>query len=83
MTDKQISEMTFEEALGELEGIVQALESGDTPLEESITLYERGHRLRLRCQEALSAAEEKVEKLTLDTQGRPTGTVPYSEDSHV
>ncbi len=78
MTEKPIGEMTFEEALAELDGIVQALESGDTPLEESIKLYERGNRLKKRCQEALSAAEEKVERITLDA-GRPSGSVSYEE----
>ena len=83
MTEKQIGEMTFEEALSELENIVQMLESGDTPLEESIKLYERGNQLKQRCQETLTMAEEKVEKIMLDTQGRPSGTSPYSEDAPV
>ena len=76
--DDQIQSMSFEEALQELENIVGQLESGDTPLEKSIRIYERGSRLKKRCQEALRAAEERIEKISLDEQNRPTGTEPFS-----
>jgi len=47
MADRKISEMSFEDALNELEGIVGQLERGDAPLEKSITIYERVCRLPL------------------------------------
>lgn len=71
-----IAVMTFERALKELETIVGRLERGDVELEESITIYERGEALRAHCDKLLRQAEAKVEKITLDTNGNPTGTEP-------
>jgi exodeoxyribonuclease VII small subunit len=68
-----IEDMTFEQAMAELESVVEQLEKGEVPLEESIGLYERGARLKAHCEKKLKAAEERVEKLTLDAQGQPTG----------
>jgi exodeoxyribonuclease VII small subunit len=70
-----IKKLTFEKALAELEQIVQKLEGGAVPLEESITIYERGEALKRRCEELLRQAEARVEKITLDA-GKPTGTEP-------
>jgi exodeoxyribonuclease VII small subunit len=72
-----IEDMTFEQAMAELESVVEQLEKGDVALEESIGLYERGARLKAHCEKKLKAAEERVEKLTLDAQGRPTGTQAF------
>ena len=72
-----IKEMAFERALKELEHIVGRLERGDVELEESITMYERGESLRDHCDRLLKQAEAKVEKLTLNRQGEPTGTEPF------
>jgi exodeoxyribonuclease VII small subunit len=51
---------SFEAALQELESIVQTLESGGAPLEESLKAYERGMVLRSYCQETLGQAEQKI-----------------------
>jgi exodeoxyribonuclease VII small subunit len=77
MTDKTVEEMTFEEALAELEGVVTRLERGDVALDESISLYERGAALRKRCQQKLAEAEEKVSRITLGDGGQPTGLQPF------
>ncbi len=77
MTDKPIAEMTFEEALAELESVVTRLERGDVALDESISLYERGAALRKRCQDKLAEAEEKVSRITLGDGGQPTGLQPF------
>ncbi|MBV1868586.1 MAG: exodeoxyribonuclease VII small subunit [Marinosulfonomonas sp.] len=74
MSDKKVSEMSFEQAMAELETVVGQLERGDVPLEESIKLYERGAALKKRCEEKLKEAEEKVAAITLDGDGNPTGT---------
>ncbi|MCI5044368.1 MAG: exodeoxyribonuclease VII small subunit [Aquisalinus sp.] len=66
---KDIEKKSFEDALGELEEIVQQLESGNAPLEESITLYERGAALKAHCEARLKSAREKVEKIILDENG--------------
>ncbi len=75
--DKQaIAQMTFEQALVALEEIVQQLERGDVPLDQSITLYERGETLRAACQERLDTAQAKIEKIVAGADGRPSGTSP-------
>ena len=76
MSDKPVEEMSFEEAMKELEAVVNKLDSGDVPLDASIALYERGAALKKRCKEELDRAEEKVAAITLDAEGKPTGTKP-------
>ncbi|MCZ7660809.1 MAG: exodeoxyribonuclease VII small subunit [Xanthobacteraceae bacterium] len=71
-----VAKLTFEKALAELEQIVQRLERGDVALEESVTIYERGETLKRRCEELLKQAEARVEKITLDAAGKPSGTQP-------
>jgi exodeoxyribonuclease VII small subunit len=63
ISTKPIDSMTYEEAFVELESIVSALESGERPLEESMTLFERGQMLTRRCVEILDKAELKVQAL--------------------
>ena len=76
MTQRPVAEMSFEEALKELEALVGQLERGDVPLEQSISLYERGAALKARCEAKLKEAEEKVAAITLDGEGNPAGTAP-------
>lgn len=76
MSEANIEDLTFEQAMTELERVVSQLERGDVPLEQSITLYERGAELKKRCEVLLKAAEEKVAAITLDAEGNPTGTKP-------
>jgi exodeoxyribonuclease VII small subunit len=71
-----IKKLTFEKAIEELELIVKRLEEGKVPLEESVAIYERGEALKRRCDELLRAAEARIEKITLDSAGKPTGTEP-------
>lgn len=71
-----VSGMSFEEALRELEQVVGQLERGEVPLDQSIALYERGAALKKRCETKLKEAEEKVAKLTLDGDGNAVGTAP-------
>jgi exodeoxyribonuclease VII small subunit len=73
--DPAIAAMSFEEALAELEKIVQRLESGSAPLEESISIYERGAALKAHCEQRLEQARLRVEKVVL-SQGGPTGVEP-------
>ena len=76
MTETPVSEMTFEDAMRELESVVDQLERGDVALDASIALYERGAALKKRCEEELKRAEEKVAAITLDADGAPAGTKP-------
>jgi len=76
MTEKatEVAELTFEKALAELEGIVTRLERGDVPLEESVTIYERGEALKKRCEALLSQADDRVQKISADRDGAAVGT---------
>jgi exodeoxyribonuclease VII small subunit len=60
---KPIENLNYEEAFAELEKIVAALESGERPLEESMSLFERGQALSKRCAALLDKAELKVKEL--------------------
>ncbi len=71
-----IKDMSFEQALKELEQIVGRLERGDVELEQSIAIYERGEALRGHCDRLLQRAEAKVEKINLGEDGQPTGAKP-------
>ena len=64
--ERPIEELTYEEALVELEEIVSALEGEQNQLEESIKLFERGQTLAARCGELLEAAELKVKQVAGD-----------------
>jgi exodeoxyribonuclease VII small subunit len=72
----EIEQMPFERAIAELESIVKRLEEGQVPLEESVAIYERGEALKRRCEALLRQAEARVEKITLDAKGNPTGNEP-------
>ncbi|WP_237155051.1 exodeoxyribonuclease VII small subunit [Oryzibacter oryziterrae] len=74
-----VKDLTFEQALKELEGIVGRLEQGSVPLEESITIYERGDALRAHCDKLLKAAEAKVEKIRVGADGKAAGVEPLDE----
>ena len=71
-----VARLPFERAIEELESIVKRLEEGKVPLEESVLIYERGEALKQRCEELLRLAEARVEKITLDSGGKPIGTEP-------
>ncbi|HEX9071250.1 MAG TPA: exodeoxyribonuclease VII small subunit [Pseudolabrys sp.] len=75
-----VKKMPFERAIEELESIVKRLEEGKVPLEESVAIYERGEALKKRCEDLLRQAEARVEKITLDTNGKPTGSEPLDVD---
>ena len=75
-----VKKMSFEEALAALESIVQDLEGGEVPLDQSISIYERGEALKKHCAELLKAAEDRVEKIKLDREGRPSGLEPLEAD---
>ena len=73
--NSDVKQMSFEKALSELEAIVSRLEKGEAPLQESITIYERGQALKEHCEGLLKAAEARIEKITLSRDGK-VGTEP-------
>jgi exodeoxyribonuclease VII small subunit len=74
--NEDIKAMSFEQALSALEKIVDDLERGDVPLDQSIKIYERGEALKAHCDRLLKAAEDRVEKIRLSREGKPVGTEP-------
>jgi len=78
--DSDISQLSFEQALAALEEIVQQLESGSVPLDQSIALYEKGEALRKHCQTRLDSAQQRIEKIVTDQSGTVTGTRPLDAD---
>lgn len=77
MTDApDIADLSFEQALAELESIVGKLESGQAPLEESLALYARGAELKGHCERKLEAARLRVEKIVVGSGGAPERAEP-------
>jgi exodeoxyribonuclease VII small subunit len=71
---EDIAKLSFEDALGQLEALVRQLEQGQVGLDDAIASYERGAALKQHCAAKLRAAEERIEKITLSAEGRPTAT---------
>jgi exodeoxyribonuclease VII small subunit len=69
----EISALSFEEALAELEAIVKRLEGGQAKLEQAIAEYERGAALRAHCERKLAEAEMKLQAVVTAANGQPAG----------
>lgn len=65
-----LENISFENALAELEKIVRQLESGSTDLNSSIESYERGMALKKHCEARLKEAQARIEKITVSSDGR-------------
>jgi exodeoxyribonuclease VII small subunit len=74
----EITALSFEDALRALEDVVRKLESGDVPLDDSISLYERGEALREHCQARLDAAQVRIERIVAGPSGA-IGTQPFDD----
>jgi exodeoxyribonuclease VII small subunit len=66
---EDLSSLSFEDALGELERIVRGLEGGQQKLEDAIACYERGAALRRHCEQKLSEAEARVQHIVERADG--------------
>ncbi len=75
---KKIENMSFEDAMNELESLVKQLEGAQVPLDQSIALYERGAALKKHCETRLKSAEEKVAQITLDADGQAKDAQPQT-----
>ena len=75
------SDLSFEDSIKRLSAIVQTLERGDLPLEESLRLFEEGVRLSRSSQGKLDSAQKRVEELLgFDRDGKPRST-PFQTKS--
>ena len=77
MGEIKIEDMSFEQAMNELENVVTSLEGSQIALDDSIAMYERGAALKAHCEAKLKAAEEKVAKITFGNDGQPAGLTPF------
>ena len=64
-----ITAMSFEEALAELEQIVRRLEGGQVKLDEAIQSYERGAQLKRHCETKLNEAQQRVDRIVIGPEG--------------
>ncbi len=69
MEENEISKLSFEEAMKDLQRIVEELENGNVELEKSIELFEQGAKLRIHCENKLKVAEKKISKISLEKDG--------------
>jgi exodeoxyribonuclease VII small subunit len=76
----EASSLTFEQALSELEQIVQKLEAGDASLDDAINAYSRGIELKNQCQRRLESARLQVEKIQFPTDGSNAVTEPFDNE---
>lgn len=81
MPEEQTAPFTFETSLQELENIVKELEKGDLPLEQSLSLFEKGMHLSAECKRQLEEAESRVEILM--KKGSEMVPVPFSPEKPV
>jgi exodeoxyribonuclease VII small subunit len=66
----------FEQAIEDLERIIERIESGETPLDESLKQFEQGMALVNRCREVLDAVEKRIAELSIDSPGELKATEP-------
>lgn len=77
MAKDDIAALSFEQALKQLEEIVQRLEKGQVDLEDSIEIYERGSKLKAHCEAKLKDAEARIEKIVIGPGG--PATAPFDQ----
>jgi len=72
-----VSQLSFEAALARLEEIVRTLEKGEAPLDQSITLYQEGDKLRRHCAARLKDAQARIDQIAFGSDGKPAGLKPF------
>lgn len=76
MTEEEIKNLSFEEALARLENIVRELESGRIKLDDAVAAYEKAIALKQLCENKLNDARLKIEKIEITPDGQ-VSTVPF------
>ena len=77
---QDINNLTFEEAMEELETVVRQLETGKIKLDEAVAVYERGIKLKNFCEEKLKSAKSKIDKLVIGKDGNIIGKEDFDND---
>lgn len=78
---KELENLTFEEAMEELETVVRQLESGKIKLDEAVSVYERGAKLKQFCEQKLTEAKSKIDKLIIGKEGQILGQEDFNHDN--
>ena len=79
MSSNKEENITFEQAIEELETIINRLEEGDVPLDETINLYEKGSELKDFCEKKLQSAEVKIQKINQKTKTKEITLEDYKK----
>lgn len=82
INSENIENLSFEEAMKQLDEIVQQLETGNVELAQSINIYEKGELLKKHCANLLKNAELKIEKIKLNSEGKYEGTTSLEENTN-
>ena len=77
---QDINNLSFEEAMEELETVVRQLETGKIKLDEAVAVYERGVKLKNLCEEKLKSAKSKIDKLVIGKDGNIIGKEDFDND---
>ena len=77
---KEIKNLSFEEAMEELENVVRQLESGKIKLDEAVSVYERGVKLKNLCEGKLNEAKSKIDKLIISKEGAILGKEDFDHE---
>lgn len=77
---RSLKSLKFEEAMKQLDAIVAAMEAGEIGLEESIDKYEEAMQLAARCQQILDQAEQRIQKIQRDADGKPVAMPLEAEE---
>ena len=72
--------LRFEQAIGQLEHIIDEIESGQIGLEQSLSAYERGMKLIVRCRSILNTAEKRIAELTIEPDGELRAQVDNEDE---
>ncbi len=77
---RNITDLSFEEAMEELESVVRQLETGKIKLDDAVSAYERGVLLKKHCEEKLQQAKSKIDKLIIDKENTIIGQESFDDD---
>lgn len=83
VNNNDIADLSFEQAMEQLEKIVQKLETGNVELAQSISIYERGELLKKHCSNLLKNAELKIEKIKLNNNNEYEGVTSLEESAKI
>lgn len=79
MSEQDLKELSFEQAMEELELVVRQLETGKIKLDDAVLAYEKGVKLKQICEEKLAQAKSKIDILVLDKDNIPVGVESFDD----